>query len=153
MKKFLGMESVSTLEDVCKIVLLSPMWVSVGLKAEIDNGKCYLSVTNCIPQEARTKRGLTELPCKSMGQPILKDLHLHSIPSLNLSVSAVPLMSTQKMSGASGKLTGFKTKHSLRDFNLIIKPERTSPLNSPPPIPNINPQIHNHEYYTLLYIN
>ena len=67
MKKFLGMESVSTLEDVCKIVLLSPMWVSVGPEAEIDNGKCYLSVTNCIPQKARTKMGLTELPRKSMG--------------------------------------------------------------------------------------
>jgi hypothetical protein len=35
MKKFLGMESVKTMEDVCKIVLLSPMWVSVGPQAEI----------------------------------------------------------------------------------------------------------------------
>jgi hypothetical protein len=47
MKKFLGMESVKTLEDVCKIVLLSPMWVSVGPQAEIQNDRCYLSVTNC----------------------------------------------------------------------------------------------------------
>jgi hypothetical protein len=67
MKKFLGLESVTTLEDICKIVLLSPMWVSVGPQAEIDNGRCYLSVTNCLPQKARIKRGLTELPCKSMG--------------------------------------------------------------------------------------
>ncbi len=67
MKKFLGMESVKTLEDVCKIVLLSPMWVSVGPPAEIQNDRCYLSVTNCLPQKARIKRGLSELPCKSMG--------------------------------------------------------------------------------------
>ncbi len=67
MKKFLGMESVATLEDVCKVVLLSPMWVSVGPEAEIANGRCYLSVTNCLPQKARIKRGLGELPCKSMG--------------------------------------------------------------------------------------
>jgi hypothetical protein len=67
MKKFLGMESVKTLEDVCKIVLLSPMWVSVGPQAEIQNDRCYLSVTNCLPQKARIKRGLSELPCKSMG--------------------------------------------------------------------------------------
>jgi len=67
MKKFLGMESVKTLENVCKIVLLSPMWVSVGPQAEIQNDRCYLSVTNCLPQKARIKRGLGELPCKSMG--------------------------------------------------------------------------------------
>ena len=67
MKKFLGKESVKTLEDVCKIVLLSPMWVSVGPQAEIQNDGCYLSVTNCLPQKARIKRGLSELPCKSMG--------------------------------------------------------------------------------------
>jgi hypothetical protein len=67
MKRFLRMESVSTLEDVRKIVLLSPMWVSVGPQAEIENGRCYLSVTNCLPQKARIKKGLSELPCKSMG--------------------------------------------------------------------------------------
>jgi hypothetical protein len=66
-KKFLGMESVATLEDVCKIVLLSPMWVSVGPQAEIQNDRCYLSVTNCLPQKARIKKGLSELPCKSVG--------------------------------------------------------------------------------------
>jgi hypothetical protein len=67
MKSFLGMKSVTTVEDICKIVLLSPMWISVGPQADIDNNKCYLSVTNCHPQKARIKRGLSELPCKSMG--------------------------------------------------------------------------------------
>jgi len=67
MKKFLGIESVASLEDICKIVLLSPMWVSVGPEAEIDNGRCYLSVTNCLPQKARIKKGPSELPCKFIG--------------------------------------------------------------------------------------
>ena len=35
MKKFLGMESITTLEDIRKLVLLSPMWVSVGPQAKI----------------------------------------------------------------------------------------------------------------------
>ncbi len=83
MKKFLGMESVSTLEDVCKIVLLSPMWVSVGPQAEIDNGKCYLSVTNCLPQKARIKKGLTELSCKSMGTAYFEGFAPTLNPQLN----------------------------------------------------------------------
>jgi len=67
MKKLLGMKSITTVEDICKLVLLSPMWVSVGPQAEIQNGRCYLSATNCHPQKARIKHGLSELPCKSLG--------------------------------------------------------------------------------------
>lgn len=67
MKKFLGMEYITTVEDICKIVLISPMWVSVGPQAEIQNNKCYLSVTNCHPQKARIRQGLGEFPCKSVG--------------------------------------------------------------------------------------
>lgn len=83
MKKFLGMESVTTLEDVCKIVLLSPMWVSVGLQAEIQNGRCHLSVTNCLPQKARIKKGLSELPCKSMGTAYFEGFAPTLNPHLN----------------------------------------------------------------------
>ncbi len=67
MKKFTGMDSITAVEDVCKIVLLSPMWVSVGPNAEIQNGRCFLSVTNCHPQKARIRQGLGEFPCKSVG--------------------------------------------------------------------------------------
>ena len=35
MKKFLGLEYITKVEDICKIVLISPMWVSVGPKAEM----------------------------------------------------------------------------------------------------------------------
>jgi hypothetical protein len=67
LKRFLGMRSVTTLEDVCRIVLLSPMWISVGPKAEIRDDVCTLSVTNCHPQKAWLKQGQGELPCRSMG--------------------------------------------------------------------------------------
>ena len=67
MKKFVGMDSIKTVEDVCKIVLLSPMWVSMGPKAEIQNGRCFLSVTNCHTQKARIRQGLGEFACKSVG--------------------------------------------------------------------------------------
>jgi hypothetical protein len=90
MKKFLGIESVTTLEDVCKIVLLSPMWVSVGPQAEIDNGKCYLSVTNCLPQKARIKRGLNELPCKPMGTAYFEGFAPALNPRLNFKCTFCP---------------------------------------------------------------
>ena len=90
MKKFLGMESVKTLEDVCKIVLLSPMWVSVGPQAEIQNDRCSLSVTNCLPQKARIKRGLSELPCKSMGTAYFEGFAPTLNPRLNFKCIACP---------------------------------------------------------------
>ncbi len=83
MKKFVGMDSITTVEDVCKIVLLSPMWVSVGPQAEIENGRCYLSVTNCLPQKARIKKGLNELPCKSMGTAYFEGFAPTLHPHLN----------------------------------------------------------------------
>jgi hypothetical protein len=61
------MESITSLDDVWKIVLLSPMWVSVEPKVEIQNGTCYLTVTNCHTQKARIRQGLGEFPCKSAG--------------------------------------------------------------------------------------
>ena len=79
MKKFIGMDSITTVEDVCKIVLLSPMWVSVGPKAEIQNGRCFLSVTNCHPQKARIRQGLGEFPCKSVGAAYFEGF----VPELN----------------------------------------------------------------------
>ncbi len=79
MKKFVGMNSVNTAEDVCKTVLLSPMWVSVGPKAEIQKDRCLLSVTNCHTQKARIKQGLSEFPCKSVGIAYLEGF----APALN----------------------------------------------------------------------
>ena len=67
LKQFVGMDSITTVEDVCRIVLLSPLWVGVGPKAEIRNGRCFLSVTNCHPQKARIRQGLGEFPCQLVG--------------------------------------------------------------------------------------
>ena len=67
LKKFLSIDSVSSLETICKLALVSPMWLSVKPRAEIRDGKCYLSVTDCHPQKARIRNGLGEFPCKSVG--------------------------------------------------------------------------------------
>jgi hypothetical protein len=66
MKQLLSVDSVSTLEDFCRIALLGPMWVTQGHKAEIVDGRCFLSVTDCHPQKARIRSGLGEFPCKSV---------------------------------------------------------------------------------------
>jgi hypothetical protein len=79
MKKFLGMDSIVTLEDFFKIILLSPMWVSVGTKAEIQSGRSFFSVTNCHSQKARIRQGLGEFPCKSVGEAYLEGF----VPALN----------------------------------------------------------------------
>jgi hypothetical protein len=67
LKKFLSIDNVSTLEEICRVYLLTPVWGNLGAQAEIRDGKCYLSVTDCHPQKARIKKGMGEFPCKSVG--------------------------------------------------------------------------------------
>jgi hypothetical protein len=67
LKKFLSIETASTLEQICRVYLLTPVWGNLGARAEIRDGKCYLSVTDCHPQKARIKKSLGEFPCKSVG--------------------------------------------------------------------------------------
>ncbi len=67
LKKFLMMDVVSKLEDICRIYLLTSVFGNLGARAEIQGEKCYLSVTNCHPQKARIRKGMGEFPCKSVG--------------------------------------------------------------------------------------
>lgn len=67
LKKFLSMDSTTTLEDICRIYLLTLIAVNFGGKAEVHDGKCYLSVEDCRPQKARVKQGLGEFTCKGVG--------------------------------------------------------------------------------------
>jgi hypothetical protein len=66
-KKFLGINEVTTVEDIAKIFLLTPMFGANGAIAETKNGKCILSVADCHPQKARIKKNMGEFPCKSVG--------------------------------------------------------------------------------------
>lgn len=67
LKKFLMIDVVSKLEDICRIYLLTPVFGNLGARAEIRGVRCYLSVTDCHPQKARIKKGMGEFPCKSVG--------------------------------------------------------------------------------------
>ena len=68
LKKFLSIDGAATLEQICKAYLLTPIFSNLGGRAEIRNGKCYLSATNCHPQKARVRKGLGEFPCKGVGK-------------------------------------------------------------------------------------
>lgn len=67
LKKFLMIDDVSSLEEICRIYLLTPVWGNLGARAEIRESRCYLSVTDCHPQKMRIKKGMGEFPCKSVG--------------------------------------------------------------------------------------
>ncbi len=67
LKKFLSTDSVSTLEEICRFYLLTPVFGNLGAQAEVQDGRCYLSVTDCHPQKARVKKGIGEFPCKTVG--------------------------------------------------------------------------------------
>ena len=90
LKKFLGKAKISTLEEVCEIVLISPMWISVGPRAEIIDDRCFLTVTDCQPQKARLRHGLDELPCKSMGMAYFEGFAVSLDPGLKYRCISCP---------------------------------------------------------------
>ncbi|MDD5008157.1 MAG: DUF6125 family protein [Syntrophorhabdaceae bacterium] len=67
LKKFLSIDRVSTLEGICRAYLLTSVFSNLGGRAEVRDGRCYLSVTDCHPQKARVKKGMGEFPCKTVG--------------------------------------------------------------------------------------
>ncbi|MFX1259807.1 MAG: DUF6125 family protein, partial [Promethearchaeota archaeon] len=68
-KKFFNFEKKPklSLEEIAKIMLLTPALGNFGGKAELEKNKCYLSITDCKAQKARIKYGQGEFPCKSVG--------------------------------------------------------------------------------------
>jgi hypothetical protein len=74
LKKFLSIDAAYTLEELCKIYLLTPIFANLGGRAEIRDGKCYFSVTDCHPQKARVSKGLGEFPCKGVGKAYFEGL-------------------------------------------------------------------------------
>ncbi len=90
LKKFLGLETVTTLEDIRRIVDISPMWVSVEPNSETLADRCHLSVTNCHPQKNRLKYGMEKIPCKSMGTAYFEGFAKTLNPDLNFSCLFCP---------------------------------------------------------------
>ncbi len=71
-KRFLSVDVVESLEELGRLLLLTPLFADQGAKAEIRDGRCYVSVTDCRPQKARLRKGLGEFPCKGVGLAYLE---------------------------------------------------------------------------------
>ncbi len=46
----LSLERVTSLEEICRIYLLTPVFGNLGGQAEVRDDKCLLSVTDCHPR-------------------------------------------------------------------------------------------------------
>jgi len=63
----LGLERAGSLEDVCRLFLLTPLWGILGARAEVAGGRAHLWITQCRPQMARVRKGMGEFDCKQVG--------------------------------------------------------------------------------------
>jgi len=90
LKKFLGIETVSSLEGLARLIMLSPMFVCLGGTACIDNGKCIASVTHCHPQKMRVQKGMGEFPCKSVGKSYFEGMVAEMGPKVRFNCRFCP---------------------------------------------------------------
>jgi hypothetical protein len=90
LKKFLGIKKVSSLEEVCRIYLLTPVWGNLGARAQTRDGRCVLSVTDCLPQKARIKKNMGEFPCKGVGVAYFEGLLQELNPSIQFRCIVCP---------------------------------------------------------------
>ena len=90
LKNFLSINVASTLEEICSVYLLTPIFANLGGKAEIRDGKCYLSTTDCQPQKARVRQGLGEFPCKWVGKAYFEGLLKELNPDIRFSCLICP---------------------------------------------------------------
>lgn len=87
---FLGLERVDTLEDVRRVFLLTPVWGLLGARAEVAGGRCHLWVTDCLPQKARTRKGLGEFACQQTGVNYFQSFLSALNPRLRFSCAFCP---------------------------------------------------------------
>lgn len=90
LKRFLSLDRVTTLEEVCRIYLLTPVFANLGGKAEIRGDKCLLSVTDCHPQKARIRKGLGEFPCRTVGRAYFESLLAELNPDIRFRCIVCP---------------------------------------------------------------
>ncbi len=90
LKRFLRLETVSTLGDICRIYLLTPIFGNLGAEAEIRDGRCRLSVTDCHPQKARIRKGLGEFACKGVGLDYFEGMFAELNPDIRFRCLVCP---------------------------------------------------------------
>ena len=86
----LGQERVESLEEVCRLFLLSPLWGILGAQAQVTQGKARLWVTQCRPQMARVRKGLGEFQCKQVGVNYFRSWLAELHPELNFTCVFCP---------------------------------------------------------------
>ncbi len=90
LKRFLSLDRVTSLEEICRIYLLTPVFGNLGGQAEIRDGRCRLSVTDCHPQKARIRKNLGEFPCKTVGLAYFEGLLAEMNPDIRFRCVVCP---------------------------------------------------------------
>jgi len=90
LKKFLSLDVVNTMEEICRVYLLTPIFANLGGRAEIRDGKCYLSVTDCRPQKTRVRQGTGEFSCKGVGRAYFEGLLKELNPDIRFNCLVCP---------------------------------------------------------------
>ncbi len=90
LKRFLSLDRVSSLDEICRIYLLTPVFGNLGGQAEIRDDKCLLSVTDCHPQKARIRKNLGEFPCKTVGRAYFESLLAEMNPEIRFRCVVCP---------------------------------------------------------------
>jgi hypothetical protein len=90
LKRFLAFDEISSLESICRIFLLTPVFGNLGARAETRDGKCLLSVTDCHPQKARIRKNLGEFPCKNVGIAYFEGLLGEMSPTIRFRCAVCP---------------------------------------------------------------
>ncbi len=90
LKRFLSLDRVTTLEEICRVYLLTPVFGNLGGQAEVRDDKCLLSVTDCHPQKARIRKNLAEFPCKIVGRAYFESLLAEMNPDIGFRCVVCP---------------------------------------------------------------
>ncbi len=70
--------------------LLGPMVICMGARAEIDDGGCTVTVTECHPQIARERKGMGAFACKPVGTAYFEGLTAGLDPGLRVTTVFCP---------------------------------------------------------------
>lgn len=90
LKRFLSLDRVNSLDDICRIFLLAPVFGNLGGQAEVRDDRCLLSVTDCHPQKARIRKNLGEFPCKTVGRAYFESLLAEMNPEIRFRCVVCP---------------------------------------------------------------
>lgn len=90
LQQALNLGEVNSLEQVARLFLLTPIWGALGAKAQLDGDRLWLTVTDCLPQKARLRKGLGEFSCKAVGLAYFEGFFRQLNPNLRFNCLVCP---------------------------------------------------------------